>query len=326
MTSNLFVPHIVQPTRFTSHSKTLIDNIYSNCDNFMEGISGNLTIAISDHLAQFLIIEEDSTKVNSNSNHYKRDYAKFKKDDFLMDFLAIDFDEISSYSNDLNNSFNLYFDQINDVIDKHLPLRKMTKKEVKSKFKPWITYGLRNSMRRRDFIYRKFLREKNIIRKNELELQYKLLRNQILNICRVSKKLHFQNYFHENSNNIRNTWKGINQLICNKSHNSRNCTSLNVNNNVIFDQKEMASSFNKFFTTIADKPQKKIYNTGLNHKNYLHNPNTASFSISPTNSTEIVNIIDNLDSKKATGISSLPYDILKLIKNTLVHLLSKLIN
>ena len=170
----------------------------------MEGISGNLTIAISDHLAQFLIIEEDSTKVNSNSNHYKRDYAKFKKDDFLMDFLAIDFDEISSYSNDLNNSFNLYFDQINDVIDKHLPLRKMTKKEVKSKFKPWITYGLRNSMRRRDFIYRKFLREKNIIRKNELELQYKLLRNQILNICRVSKKLHFQNYFHENSNNSMN--------------------------------------------------------------------------------------------------------------------------
>ena len=44
-------PHIIIPTRITSITRTLIDNIYSNATNFKEGISGNLTLAISDHLA-----------------------------------------------------------------------------------------------------------------------------------------------------------------------------------------------------------------------------------------------------------------------------------
>ena len=46
--------YILQPTRLTSHSKTLIDNIFSNIS--LEAISGNLTSTISDHLPQFMIV------------------------------------------------------------------------------------------------------------------------------------------------------------------------------------------------------------------------------------------------------------------------------
>ena len=52
--SNMFVPYIIQPTRITSHSKSIIDNIFSNYIS-QEVISGNLTSTISDHLPQFLI-------------------------------------------------------------------------------------------------------------------------------------------------------------------------------------------------------------------------------------------------------------------------------
>ena len=55
LTSNFFVPHI-HPTRIIPHSKMLIDNIFSNTPNFSQRKSGNLTLSISDHLAQFLII------------------------------------------------------------------------------------------------------------------------------------------------------------------------------------------------------------------------------------------------------------------------------
>ena len=37
LTSNLLVPHIILPTRITPHSKTLIDNIFSNLLNFSQG-------------------------------------------------------------------------------------------------------------------------------------------------------------------------------------------------------------------------------------------------------------------------------------------------
>ena len=59
ITSILFVPHITCPTRITNTTSTLIYNIFSNSLKFMDGISGNLTINISDHLAQFVIIPED---------------------------------------------------------------------------------------------------------------------------------------------------------------------------------------------------------------------------------------------------------------------------
>ena len=44
ITSNLFVPHITYPTRITTTTSTLIDNIFSNTLNFMKGTSGNLTV------------------------------------------------------------------------------------------------------------------------------------------------------------------------------------------------------------------------------------------------------------------------------------------
>ena len=53
--STNFVPQITSPTRLTSRSQTLIDNIFSSVIN--DGrIEGNLISPISDQNAQFLII------------------------------------------------------------------------------------------------------------------------------------------------------------------------------------------------------------------------------------------------------------------------------
>ena len=42
LASNSFLPYILQPTRISSHSKTLIDNIFTNI-NLPDSIPGNLT-------------------------------------------------------------------------------------------------------------------------------------------------------------------------------------------------------------------------------------------------------------------------------------------
>ena len=49
---NSFFPYINIPTRHTSRSKTLIDNILRNGIN-ANTISGNITTDISDHLPNF---------------------------------------------------------------------------------------------------------------------------------------------------------------------------------------------------------------------------------------------------------------------------------
>ena len=52
LVSNSLVPYILHPTRITSHSKTLIDNIFSNFISY-EIISGNIIATISDYLPDF---------------------------------------------------------------------------------------------------------------------------------------------------------------------------------------------------------------------------------------------------------------------------------
>ena len=49
-----FLPHILQSSRVTTNSKTLIDKTFS-CMTVPNIISGNLTASITDHLPQFLV-------------------------------------------------------------------------------------------------------------------------------------------------------------------------------------------------------------------------------------------------------------------------------
>ena len=75
LASTSFIPLILQPSRITSHSNTLINNI-NTLDP--EIISGNFTISISDHLPQFTIIPNMFGNISDNkSNIYEIDWSKF---------------------------------------------------------------------------------------------------------------------------------------------------------------------------------------------------------------------------------------------------------
>ena len=66
------------------------------------------------------------------------------------------------------------------MVNKYTPLKKLTKHEIKSKFKPWITVGICNSMKRRDKYYKKSIKAKNADVKSEYEKLYKDLRMLII--------------------------------------------------------------------------------------------------------------------------------------------------
>ena len=109
LTSNLLIPHITLPTRITLFSKTLIDNIFSNSLNFQHGISGNLTVSISDHLAQFLIIPENKEFQPKQKSIYIRDTKYFDRDNFILDLYDIDLKStINMESKDPNICFDIF--------------------------------------------------------------------------------------------------------------------------------------------------------------------------------------------------------------------------
>ena len=78
-----FQPHILQPTRITDHTATLIDNIYFNSIEHC-CISENLVCEISDHLSNFLLINK--LPYSSNQIIYRRDYSTFDEKNSLRMF------------------------------------------------------------------------------------------------------------------------------------------------------------------------------------------------------------------------------------------------
>ena len=132
MMANLLTPSITVPTRITTRGGTLIDNIFTN-SILPDKCSENLVVSISDHLPSFLIIQMENKKSNAQSKiQYKRDTKNFSRDDFILDYLDIDWDsEMEIEKNDVNHSTEKFFSNMNNLIDKHMPLKKLSAKERK---------------------------------------------------------------------------------------------------------------------------------------------------------------------------------------------------
>ena len=94
LASNSFLPCFLQPTRLTSHSKTLIDNILSNVTSH-EVISSNITATISDDLPQFLFLPNVlSNPSYLKSNIYEGDWSNFVQENLVLDYFDKDWSDV----------------------------------------------------------------------------------------------------------------------------------------------------------------------------------------------------------------------------------------
>ena len=132
LSSGMFLPHIVQPTRITSQSKTLIDNIFSNYIS-QDIVSGNLTATNSDHLPQFLIAPHIFSNVSNRKNNiFEHDWSKFNHEEFILDYLSVNWPHtLELQNNNIDASFQNFFDSMSNIVDKHAPFKKITKCKLK---------------------------------------------------------------------------------------------------------------------------------------------------------------------------------------------------
>ena len=99
------------------------------------------------------------------------------------------------------------------------------------------------------------------------------------------------------------------------------------NDSILTDDKGISESFNKYFTSIADKIlQDRKYIGVKSHMDYLNNPLPNSFVIRECTPLEVESLIASLNKNKATGPNSIPTSILQLLKSDLSIPLSKIYN
>ena len=156
---------------------------------------------------------------------------------------------------------------------------------------------------------------------------YKKYRNKIIELIRQSKKTYYQRYFEQNKKDSKTIWQGIHEIISSrKNKNGGNVSAIISDDNTIMDPVEIAQNFNNFFTSIGTNPQTKIPPTKKNFTDYLKKSNSENFTIAPTTSDEISDLIHNLKSSKSVGLHRIPTKIIKASKEIISLSLSQLIN
>ena len=327
LSSNYFLPLILLPTRITMSSKTLIDNIFSN--KISQNItSGNISASISDHLPQFSIIPEIFSNVSfPKSNIFERDWSKFDKENFILDFFSVDWKQtINIETNDVNKSFQSFIENMNLLLDKYAPYKKISKYKLRFKTKPWLTQDLQKSIEIKNSTFKKYIRAKDKVTKSRLHEQYKEQRNVLSTLMKQSKERYYNDFFQKNLKNIRNTWKGIKSLISNSECGLFIPQTIYSNGTTSSEPNDIANSFNSYFCTVAKEIQSSIRYSFKCFQDYLNSNFDMSFFISPTDSTEVSDIISNLTTDKSEGPNGIPTKILHLLKNDISHIFADLFN
>ena len=328
MTDKLLLPVISLPTRVINSSKSLIDNIFTNVLN-PDIISGNIAVGISDHLPSFLIIPKSNVQyIPKKHNLFKRNTKNLNVNNLLNDLNQYNWDnDLKFNDNDVNFSFNKFYDYTMTCIDKHAPLRKLTNKEFKQRYKPWISTGILNSIKRKHSLFKKYINCSDQNQKKHLYGEYKFLRNRINIIINDSKKQHYINFFHDSNTNLRKVWQGIKEIINIKSKNCSVPKCLVEKDKTITVSKDIAENFNSYFSTIASTIlEERKYEGNKSFKDFLQSPLLNSLVFDLADEMEVLAIICNIKKNKATGPNSIPTQILHTIRNVISKPLTKLIN
>ena len=151
MFSSSFYPLLSRPTRITSRSATLIENIFVNSleDNFSSGL---LFTDLSDHLPIFQITSLTHTTPNRKTKFRQltndtRDLLKQKLEGEKWEDVYREENPQRAYTKFYRTFYNLF--------DKSIPQVYHTNSYHKASQTPWITKGILRSRTRKNKLYKK---------------------------------------------------------------------------------------------------------------------------------------------------------------------------
>ena len=91
----------------------------------------------------------------------------------------------------IDNKFDYFYETLSNLVDKHVPSKKMTKKDIKLRSKPWITSKIVRLIRYRDRLKKKLKRKFT----PDNEFLYKKFRNRVVSELRTSRAAYYNQYF-----------------------------------------------------------------------------------------------------------------------------------
>ena len=318
MSSSGFLPLITRPTRVTATSATLIDNIFTN--NLMDishSLQGLFITDVSDHFPIFHVSRRMQMS-DVDVYMYKRLFSLKNKEEFYHAVSTTNWDEIDR-ATDTQQAFDLFHSQLTDLYNKHFPKVRIKKKY--SNRKPWLSEGLKNSIRHKNKLYVKCKKVKSAFN----EELYKTYKRKLQQLMKVAEKHYYHDLLVKYSNDMKKSW-GIIKNIINKNQKRQTQSRFKIGDNLITSDKNIiCNKFNDFFVNIGPMLAKSIPKVNKSPLSYMGNRLTESIYLEPVTEKEI-NTLINVLKDTATGFDDMNSMSLKISSEILVKPLTNICN
>ena len=222
-------------------------------------LSGNLVYDVTNHLPNFLIINKFSS-LNTKIKIFRRDYSKFNEPDLIDEVRGINWQHVLT-DPDPSTLFEIFLNKMSSIIDKHLPIKRLSKKELKIQSKSWITSGIKKSIYVKNKLYQKYLKTKS----QHYYSKFKIYRNKINHLLRISKKKYYNNDFIKHSKDSKRIWNGVKQIIYLKKNSNCNPTKIIYDGQELNDSKKIADAFGDYFANVEENLAREIPKVDKNH-------------------------------------------------------------
>ena len=316
MFSHSLIPSITKPTRISSRSATLIDNIFSNNLQDENVFTGLLYTDISDHFPIFHI--DYSNTMNTSEKIFTK---RIVSDDNVRNFSAAicnqSWDELYTM-NDAQEAYTYFHNIFSRIYNDSFPL-----KELKSGYKtrkPWLSDGMKKQIKIKNKLYKRSRKSGN----PEDEKLYKTFRNRLnSNLVRTERE-HYQKLLEDNKHNLKKSWRILKEVI-NKKQTSSSCSEFYINNQLSNDKKKIVDGFNNFFINIGPTLANDIPSDSRNPTMFMKNRIIHSMVLEPVVEEEIEKNVRNLKEGSA-GWDAVSAKVVKLTYDSFINPLCHIIN
>ena len=183
-------------------------------------------------------------------NSKVRDFSNFSIGSFIADLSQENWnDYVEKGNTDVDRPVSSFYNKYNKIFNKHAPFKTLSNRRKKQLSKPWITKGIRTSIKMKNKLYM-----------SGDDAKYKDYRNKISLLTRLSKKQYFSKFLNGNLTNTKRTWEGINDLLNRKKKQSVTINVLKQPNcNSITNIKSRISNImNEHFANIRQNLAKEL--------------------------------------------------------------------
>ena len=185
--------------------------------------------------------------------------------------------------------------------------------KCKDKKEKWMTNELLQQLNKKNDMYVDWKTEMY----NNKKINFKTFEKIVnINIAAETKRTYYHNTFRNYKNNVKQTWRVINDTLGKRNQKTNLPLSIEHNNTLITEPNKTVNTFNDYFANIGKKLSENIceYVNNEMYQQYLQTQSQCSCTFEKIKEDDIFKIINKMDNKSSSGYGGVSNKIIKTIK------------